>query len=112
MTRKLLILCTFILAASILAGCGTLSNERTLNQIKSKGELTNALPNPYQQFNYICVSGKLAGLNIDIANALADKIGVNAKQITTQLSGTISGFRSKRFNTILRCLAITDKRSN
>lgn len=110
MKKRILAFFMSTLMIGALAGCKTQSNKSTLQQIKDKGEITYALSGAYPPFNYIDESGKVVGFDVDIANALAKKIGVKAEPITTQWDGIIGGLKSKRFDTIIGSMAITDER--
>lgn len=110
MKKKILAFFMSTLMIGALAGCNAQSNKSTLQQIKDKGEFTYALSGAYPPFNYIDESGKVVGFDVDIANALAKKIGVKAEPITTQWDGIIGGLKSNRFDTIIGSMAITDER--
>lgn len=110
MKKKILILFMSALMIFTLVGCGSQTNKSTLNQIKENGKFTYALTGAYPPFNYMDEDGKAVGFDIDIANALATKIGVKAEAITTQWDGIVGGLKSKRFDTIIGSMAITDDR--
>ena len=93
----------------LLAGCSG-DNKSTMSKIEEKGEITYALTGAYPPFNYIDESGEIKGFDIDIANALAKKMGLKATAITTQWDGIIGGLKSKRFDTIIGSMAITEDR--
>lgn len=96
------------LAATVTA-CGV-GEKDTYKKIQEKKELTFAMTGAYPPFNYINEQGKLVGFDIDIANAIAEKMEVKAKPITTAWDGIISGLEGKRFDMIIGSMAITDKR--
>lgn len=93
----------------LLTGCSG-EDKSTMSKIEEKGEITYALTGAYPPFNYIDENGEVIGFDVDIANALAEKIGVKAKAITTQWDGIIGGLKSKRFDTIIGSMAITEER--
>lgn len=51
----------------------------TLDRIKEKGELVNVVDNSYPPFSYIDGNNELAGFDIDIARAVAEKLGVKLR---------------------------------
>ena len=101
MKKKIISLFMSALMITALVGCGAQKDESTLNQIKEKEKFTYALTGAYPPFNYIDEKGKLVGFDVDIANALAEKMGVEAEPVTTQWDGIIGGLKSKRFDTII-----------
>lgn len=111
MKKRILTLFMSALMISTFVGCGSHTNKSTLKQIKEKGEFTYALTGAYPPFNYMDENGKVVGFDVDIANALAEKMGVKAEAITTQWDGIVGGLKSKRFDTIIGSMAITEDRS-
>jgi len=82
----------------------------TIEKINKEGELSFAMTGGYPPFNFINEEGNLDGFDIDIANAIAKEMGVEAKPITTAWDGIIGGLLSKRFDTIIGSMAITPER--
>lgn len=92
-----------------LIGCQS-SDETTYEKIQASGEMTFAMTGAYPPFNFIDEEGDLAGFDIDIANALANELGVKAVPITTAWDGIIGGLTSNRFDMIIGSMAITESR--
>jgi polar amino acid transport system substrate-binding protein len=92
-----------------LFGCQS-KEETTYEKIQSSGEMTFAMTGAYPPFNFIDDNGDLAGFDIDIANAVAEEMGVKAAPITTAWDGILGGLTSKRFDTIIGSMAITEAR--
>jgi len=107
MKKAISVLLVLGMCMMILVGC---SNESTMKQIEDSGEMTFAMTGGYPPFNYMNDDGELEGFDIDIANALAEKMGVKAVPITTAWDGIIGGLQSKRFDTIIGSMAITEDR--
>ncbi|ABR49783.1 extracellular solute-binding protein, family 3 [Alkaliphilus metalliredigens QYMF] len=82
----------------------------TLEDINARGSLTFAMTGAYPPFNFIDTDGQLIGFDIDIANAIAEKMGVEAEPMTVLWDGIISGLTSGRFDMIIGSMAITDER--
>ncbi|SHE81346.1 ABC transporter substrate-binding protein [Alkalibacter saccharofermentans] len=103
------VLLVALLSVVLLAGCGS-SAETTYEQILEDGEMTFAMTGAYPPFNFIDENGDLAGFDIDIANAIAEKMGVVAVPITTEWDGIIGGLTGNRFDMIIGSMAITEAR--
>lgn len=110
MKKRILTLFMSVLMISAVVGCGVNDDRSTLTKIKEKGKFTYALTGAYPPFNYMNEDGQLVGFDVDIANALANDMGVEAEAISTQWDGIVGGLKSKRFDTIIGSMAITDKR--
>lgn len=108
MKKLVLMVLTIILIVS-LVGCSK-KEKTTLETIKEKGEMTFAMTGAYPPFSFVDKDGKLVGFDIDIANAIAKEIGVEAKPVTTAWDGIIAGLTGKRFDTIIGSMAITEER--
>lgn len=92
-----------------LTSCNS-KDETTLEKVERKGKMTFAMTGGYPPFNFINDEGELDGFDIDIANALANEMGVEAVGITTAWDGIIGGLLSNRFDTIIGSMAITPQR--
>ncbi|AKL93999.1 amino acid ABC transporter substrate-binding protein, PAAT family [Clostridium aceticum] len=86
------------------------STKDTLDEIKERGTLTFAMTGAYPPFNFIDEDGTLIGFDIDIADAIAEKIGVEAEPITVLWDGILTGLTSGRFDMIIGSMAITEER--
>ncbi len=98
-----------VVAFSILTACGK-KEKSAWETIQKEGKFTFACSGGYPPFNYSDDNGDLAGFDVDIANALADVMGVKAEGITTDWDGIIGGLTGNRFDTIIGSMAITEAR--
>lgn len=102
----LVLIMTLILAAT---GCNK-KDMTTYEKIKDKKEVTFAMSGAYPPFNYIDEDGAITGFDIEIANAIADEMGVKAVPITTAFDGIVGGLTGNRFDLIIGSMAITEAR--
>lgn len=102
----------FIIVLLITITFSSCSKEEltTMEKVEKEGEFSFAMTGGYPPFNFINEDGDLAGFDIDIANAIAKEMGVEAKPITTAWDGIIGGLLSKRFDAIIGSMAITEDR--
>lgn len=109
--KKLMMMILGVLLVGILSGCsGASADETTYSKIIEKGEMTFAMTGAYPPFNYINENGELAGFDIEIAAAIAEKMGVTAKPITVEWDGIIGGLTGNRFDMIIGSMAVTEER--
>ena len=109
MKKSKIILLSVLMISLFFIGCNN-KDQTTMEKIKDKGEMTFAMTGGYPPFNFINEEGDLDGFDIDIAKALAKEMGVEAKPITTAWDGIIGGLLSKRFDSIIGSMAITEER--
>jgi len=109
--KRIIIFVLGICIVSFLSGCTSAkTGETTYDKIKSSGEMTYAMTGAYPPFNYIGEDGMVTGFDIDIANAIAKKMGVVAKPVTTDWDGIIGGLNGDRFDMIIGSMTITAER--
>ena len=102
----------------LVAGCGTSSSgsssgaDSSLSDVQRKGELVIATEGTYKPFSFHenGGSGALTGYDVDVAQAVADKIGVKANFQETQFDGIFAGLDAKRFDVIANQISINPER--
>ncbi|WP_070000866.1 ABC transporter substrate-binding protein [Cellulosilyticum sp. I15G10I2] len=100
----------FMLTSVVVLLMGCNKDQSTYEKIQKSKEMSFAMTGAYPPFNFINEEGELDGFDIDIANALAEQMGVKAVPITTAWDGIIGGLESSRFDTIIGSMAITEER--
>ncbi|MEA3088041.1 MAG: L-cystine transport system substrate-binding protein [Paraburkholderia sp.] len=81
-----------------------------LDQVKQRGTLRIGLEGTFPPFNSKAPSGELVGYDVDIARAVATKLGVKPEFVTTEWSGIIAGLQAGKFDVIVNQVGITDAR--
>ncbi len=84
--------------------------EDLLDTVKQRGTLQIALEGTFPPFDYKAANGQLEGYDVDVAKAVAAKLGVKPEFITTEWSGIIAGLQAKRYDVIVNQVAITPER--
>ncbi|WP_420825755.1 cystine ABC transporter substrate-binding protein [Pseudomonas typographi] len=86
-----------------------MADETPLNT-REKGTLTVGLEGTYPPFSFVDESGKLSGFEVDFAQALAKKLGIQAKLQTTKWDGLLAALESKRLDVVINQVTISDER--
>lgn len=82
----------------------------TYDTIKEQGYITFATEGTYAPYSYHDDSDKLVGFDVEVAEAIADKLGVEAKFTETQWDGIIAGLDAKKYDAISNQVSITEER--
>lgn len=112
MKKKLSIIMILMLCISIFAGCSTSNNgkDNSLDSVKKAGVLKVGLSDDYPPMEFRDKDNKVAGFDIDVANAVAKKLGVKLKIVTNAYDGIFIALNSKKFDYVQSTVSITDER--
>ncbi len=120
MNRRRFALVGLVAASLALGGCSTGSGsssasgstDTSLSDVTSKGTLVIATEGTYKPFTFHADgSGQLTGYDVEIAQAVAAKMGVKATFQETQFDGIFAGLDAKRFDMIANQISINPQRS-
>ena len=81
-----------------------------LQQIKDKGVINVGLEGTYPPFSFVDADGKLSGFEVELSEALAQKLGVKAKIQPTKWDGILAALESKRLDVVVNQVTISDER--
>ena len=105
------LLAVVLLTALLLAACGS-SNTNSGDPIKSAGVLrvgTEGVYPPYS-FHDAKQGGELAGYDVDVAKAVAEKLGVNVEFVETPWDSMFAALEADRFDIVANEVTISDER--
>lgn len=81
-----------------------------LDQIKHAGVIKIGTEGTYAPFTYHDTSGALVGFDVEIAKAIAEKLGVQAEFLEGKWDGLIAGLDANRYDAVINQVGITDAR--
>ena len=93
-----------LLAIPLIAGCGGVSG-----QTLQPGKLTMGSDTSYPPFESM-EGSKPVGFDVEIAQAIAKKLGVTLDVISTAWDGIIPGLKTKKYDIIMSAMTITPDR--
>ena len=100
------------LLALILAVCPALADgENQLAAIKAKGEIVVATEGTWAPWTYHDEQGNLVGFDVEVAKAIADKLGVTATFAETEWDGIFAGLDAGRYDIAANGVEVTDERA-
>lgn len=94
-----------------LPGNSVLAGEATAEEKPvAKTKLRVALTGQYPPFSYYDSEGNLTGFDVDVAKAIARRMGLEAEIVTTEWDGIIAGLLAGKYDAIIGSMAITEER--
>ena len=84
--------------------------QSSLDAIKSAGVLKIGTEGTYAPFSYHDASGKLVGFDVEIGEAIAKKIGVQAEFVEGKWDGLIAGIDAKRYDVVINQVSVSPER--
>ena len=82
-----------------------------LAAIQKAGKIVVAVEGTYAPYTYHGDDGSLTGFDIDMAKAIAKKLGVEAEFVEGDWDALLAGVDSGRFDTVINNVSITDERA-
>lgn len=107
--KRVFLVITAIIAMLAAAGCGG-AGQSSEKDVPAQEKFTYAMSGQYKPFNFYNDNNELTGFDVEIGQALAEKMGMEAKPIATPWNGLISGLKASKYNAILGSMTITDER--
>jgi len=122
MKLKIISAVLFTATAIALAGCSaggsgqdqpaSTGGDTSLSSVQESGTLTIGTEGTYRPFSFHSEgSGPLTGYDVEVAEAVAAKLGVKAKFEETQWDGIFAGLEAGRFDVIANQVSITPERT-
>ncbi len=81
-----------------------------LDQIKSRGEITVAMEGTWAPWTYHDENDNLVGYDVEVANAIAEKLGVKANFVEGEWDGLLAGLDAGRYDIMVNGVGITPDR--
>ena len=99
-----------VFAAALFCATASAQAADLLDTVKQAGVLKVAVEGTYPPFTYRGAGGALEGFDIDVAKAVAAKLGVKPEFVVTEWSGILSGLQEGKFDVIINQVTITPER--
>ena len=100
-----------ILTGVLATGTVAYAADDELSQIQESGVLKVGIEGTYPPYTYHGEDGELTGFDVEVAKAIADKLGVEADFTESAWDSLLAGIDSGRLDTVINAVSITDERS-
>lgn len=113
--RICLILAAIMACGFVLVGCGSPEQEESLptdllERIQQKGEIVVAMEGTWAPWTYHDEADNLVGYDVEIAQAIAEKLGVQVKFVEGEWDGLLAGLDDGRYDIMVNGVGITADR--
>ncbi|WP_101951471.1 ABC transporter permease subunit [Mycobacterium sp. 3519A] len=104
------VVAVLLLSALVLSACGSQAGNGE-NPVKSAGVLRVGTEGVYSPFSYHDpATGQLVGYDVDVARAVADKLGVRVEFVETPWDSIFAALEANRFDVVANEVTINDER--
>ena len=110
-TRRILALVMAVLAALALTGCsGKKESGDLLSKIRERGSITVAMEGTWAPWTYHDENDRLVGYDVEIAQLIAEKLGVKVNFVEGEWDGLLAGLDDGRYDIMVNGVGITPER--
>lgn len=105
-----------VLCLILLSGCGEKAPQSSdaggdlLARIQAKGEIVVALEGTWSPWGYHDEGGTLVGYDVEVAQAIADKLGVKVSFVEGEFTGLLAGLEAGRYDIMVNGVEIDEGR--
>lgn len=111
--KVILALVGVMICGVVMAGCGSKQEKvNTLDKVKESKVFKIGLSPDYPPFEYTNDKNEIVGFDIDLSNAIAEKLGAKTEIVTVPFDGIVQGLKSNKFDMVASGFTVTEKRQN
>lgn len=108
--RKNILLSVLLCALIVFGAVSSVSAADLLQQIKEKGYMVVAMEGTYAPWTYHDENDDLTGFDFDVANEIAERLGVEARFVEGPWDGLLAGVEVGRYDVLINCVGVTEER--
>lgn len=110
--RRAGIVSVVALGAGAVVACGGGENAGTQAEIDfvEEDKFVCAMSGEYRPFNFLNDDNELVGIDVEVCEAIAEDLGVEAEPATGAFNTLVQGLQSQRYDAIIGSMAITEER--
>ena len=108
--KKNILLPVLVCVLTVFAAVSSVHAADLLEQIREKGYMTVAMEGTYAPWTYHDEEDQLTGFDYDVANEIAERLGVEARFVEGPWDGLLAGVEVGRYDVLINCVGVTEER--
>lgn len=113
--RRLIQVVIVLLLLFVVSACGDQKAKgseegNSLSKVEESGTLRVGFEGTFPPFNFLDDDNEFAGFDVDIANELAKRLGIETEFISTKWDSLIGGIKADKFDVIIGQMTVTEER--
>jgi cystine transport system substrate-binding protein len=108
--KKVMVLGLGLILAVSAFGGGKKAAGNSLDRIKAAGELVIGIEGTYPPYTYHDAANKLVGYDVEVAEAIAAKLGVKPRFVESKWDSLVIGLDTGLWDTVINQVSVTDAR--
>ena len=110
MKRFFALILALAMVSALLCACTPQQSSDLLSDIKARGYITVAMEGTWSPWTYHDEADVLVGYDVEVAKAVAEKLGVTVKFVEGEWDGLLAGLDDGRYDIMVNGVGITEER--
>lgn len=110
MKRIVALISAFLMVSALLCACTPQKSSDLLTDIQERGYIIVAMEGTWSPWTYHDETDTLVGYDVEVATAVAEKLGVTVKFVEGEWDGLLAGLDDGRYDIMVNGVGITEER--
>ena len=106
------VLAVFMLASVLTMAVSAKGSDDLLKTIQKRGTIIVGLEGDWAPWSYVDENDELTGYDVEVAKAIADKLGVEIQIVPGEWDGLFAGMDAGRYDMVVNGVEVTEERAD
>ena len=106
------VLAVFMLASVMTMAASAKGSDDLLETIQKRGTIIVGLEGDWAPWSYVDENDELTGYDVEVAKAIADKLGVEIQIVPGEWDGLFAGMDAGRYDMVVNGVEVTEERAD
>lgn len=106
------VLAAFMLASVLTMAVSAKGSDDLLETIQKRGTIIVGLEGDWAPWSYVDENDELTGYDVEVAKAIADKLGVEIQIVPGEWDGLFAGMDAGRYDMVVNGVEVTEERAD